>query len=70
MGSSKVMICLLSPLFITPIKEAKVEDLPLPVGPVTRTSPLCFLVNSTTDSGTPNSSGVGIIDPTTLMAAA
>ena len=40
---------------------AKVVDLPLPVGPVTKTSPLLNLYKSITDCGTPNFSGSGIL---------
>ena len=47
-------------LLITFIREASVVDLPLPVGPVTRTSPLFFVVVFITASGIPNDSGVGI----------
>jgi hypothetical protein len=42
------------------MSEASVVDLPLPVGPVTSTRPRCFLTMSTTLSGMPSESGVGI----------
>ena len=40
------------------IMQAMVVDLPLPVGPVTRTSPLCFRLSSRRIGGSPSCSNV------------
>ena len=58
-GSSSVIIFLESLDAMTSIRLANVVDLPLPVAPVTRTSPLIFVVRLTTDCGMPSCCGVG-----------
>ena len=69
-GSSSVITWALRSSLILSIREASVVDLPEPVGPVTRTSPLFLAYNSTTDFGTPRLSGLGISVPTIRMAHA
>ena len=59
-GSSIVIICSARSVLIISISDANVVDLPLPVGPVTKTSPRFFLVSSTTDGGSPKDSALGI----------
>ncbi len=68
-GSSSVMICSFRSLLMTSIKDASVVDLPLPVGPVTRTSPRFFFVSPRTASYT-EPSGVGISLATIRSTAA
>ena len=58
-GSSSVIIFFESLDAMTSIRLANVVDLPLPVAPVTRTSPLIFVVRLTTDCGMPSCCGVG-----------
>ena len=53
-GSSIVMMCSSRSRLITSIREARVVDLPEPVGPVTSTSPRARLANSATDGGSPS----------------
>ncbi len=55
MGSSMVMMWALRSLLSLSIIEAKVVDLPVPVGPVTKMSPLGFLSISLATGGTPSS---------------
>ncbi len=49
---------------------ASVVLLPLPVGPVTKTNPLCFSVKDFIFSGRPNFSNVGISAVIVLIAIA
>ncbi len=60
MGSSRVRICTLFSLLIRSIMAARVVDLPLPVGPVTRTRPSGFLARWARISGRPSSLKVGM----------
>ncbi len=55
------MILLLALLLRYCTIAANVEDLPLPVGPVTTISPLGFMIKSLQIRGNPNSSIVGIL---------
>ncbi len=57
-------------VFIISINEARVVDLPLPVGPVTRTRPLDKSHNFFISSGRPSCSKPGIVKGTALKAAA
>lgn len=52
------------------IKLAKVVLLPLPVGPVTSTKPLCFSAKFFKTSGSPKVSKSGICDVIVLIAIA
>ena len=52
------------------MSEASVVDLPAPVAPVTSTRPLFKWQSSFTDSGSPSSSGVGILNGKSLIATA
>jgi len=56
MGFSNVTMWRDCSLFIRSIMAASVVDLPLPVGPVTRTRPFCFLARSATALGIRSSS--------------
>ena len=69
-GSSKVIICACLVLFISLIIAANVVLLPLPVGPVTKTSPLFLVTISLRTAGCFNSSNVGIFSAITLIAIA
>ena len=69
-GSSNVIICLCWFSFIMSIRLARVVLLPLPVGPVTKTRPLCFSVKVFRTSGSPNVSNEGIWDVIVLIAIA
>ncbi|OPZ71417.1 MAG: hypothetical protein BWY80_01331 [Firmicutes bacterium ADurb.Bin456] len=60
MGSSRVSICNLFSLLIRSIIAARVVDLPLPVGPVTRTRPSGFWARWVRISGRPSSLKVGM----------
>ena len=55
MGSSTLMMCSCLVSLILSIMAAREVDLPLPVGPVTRTSPRGFSVSSSTAFGSPSS---------------
>ncbi len=50
--------------------DARVVDLPLPVGPVTKIRPRGFSAERFTTSGSPNLSKEGTIDSITRKAAA
>ena len=69
-GSSKVIIWHSLFSLIKSIKLASVLDFPLPVGPVIKTNPFCFLVNSLMTSGSFNSSNLGILFGIILSAIA
>ncbi len=68
MGSSKVSIWYFLLWFIKSTMEARVVDLPLPVGPVTNIRPLGSMDKSFTIGGIPNSSIVGIVKGIILRA--
>ncbi len=69
MGSSTLMMCSLLVSLILSIIAASVVDLPLPVGPVTSTSPRGLAVMSSTALGRPNSPRVLISWGMVLKAA-
>ena len=69
-GSSRVRMWHFLLMFTCPIMAARVVDLPEPVGPVTRISPLGFITRSLKMFGSPNCSHVGISFVMVLAASA
>ena len=68
MGSSIVMMCSWRSELILSIIAASVVDLPEPVGPVTRTSPLGRSANCSTIGGSSSSSKARILTGMTRIA--
>ena len=60
MGSSTVTMCSGLVRLMMSISDARVVDLPEPVGPVTSTRPRRRSVNALTESGMPRESNSGI----------